>query len=1002
MPLNLVLGPANAAKAGEVLGAYAVAARRDALLVVPTAADVAHYERELAAPGVTLGRALTFSGLLDEVALRTRYRRERVTPLQRDRVLRRAIASLRLETLAAPAAGIGFAHAARRLIAELEQQRVDPARFSQALKTWSRTPTPATPSASPGRAAYGRELASIYRRYLGDLEKLDRVDSETFAWGALDALREAPESWGATPVFLYGFDDLTPIELDAVETLSRQVDAAVTVSLTYEPGRPALVARASVVEELRALAESVTQLPALDEYYAAGSRVPLHHLERHLFEPDPPVIDPGDAVTLMEAGSQRTEAELVAAEVLAALRDGVDPADVVIVCRSVASSAAVFERALMRAGVACASAQQVPLGHTPLGRALIGLVRYALLPGSQRDVGDLLAYLRHPGVADNVDDVDRFESRVRRQGGRVAAALRASGSALGAALAEIERLRLASDRLEGLAESTRALIAAPHRGQAAMLSGPEQLDARAAAVVFAALEELGQIDEGRPAAAELVELLDGLQVPVHGAQPAGAVLIAEPLAIRARRFRRVFVTGLCEGEFPSAQFVSADPFLDEERRRELALATGLVLAQPADPLDRERYLFYACVSRATERVTLSYRSSDEDGNVVIPSPFLDDVAELFGPSWREQRRRRLLADVSWSVEQAPTERERRLAAVFERGRGERGESERGRAERGTAGGGSPETRVLSTQALEHVRHREVVSPGAIGRFAACPVSWLVESQLGPDRLEPDADALTRGSFIHVVLERVFTRLAGALTPETLGFAERLLAEEMRGPAAAEHRSKLALDQATEVRAAILRGIEAELLRYLRQEAADGSGWPPAITEFRFGLDGEGEDAVPPVTLSSGGQTALLHGIVDRIDADPRDPQRVIVRDYKSGSKRETWPSARWVGDNQVQVALYMIAVQRLLGVRAVAGFYQPLAGEDLRPRGVYSEELELGSGVVPRDGMPADELARLLEEIEDQVVALAATLRRGELTPCPERCSPDGTCRYPGICWAQS
>jgi hypothetical protein len=984
MPLTLVLGPANAAKAGEVLGAYALAARGDALLVVPTAADVAHYERELAAPGVTLGRALTFSGLLDEIALRARYRRIRLTPLQRDRVLRRVIASLRLETLAAPAAGVGFAHAARRLITELEQQRVDPARFAQALRSWTSAP------GARERVSYTRELASIYRRYLDELEKLDRVDSETFAWGALDALRESPGSWGATPVFLYGFDDLTPIELDAVETLARPVEAAVTVSLTYEPDRPALAARASVVEELRVLAESVTQLPALDEYYAAESRVPLHHLERHLFESDPPTIEPHDAVTLMEAGSERTEAELVAAEVLRALRGGVDPAEVVVVCRSLAKSAELFERALARVGVLSTSAHQVPLGQTTLGRALLGLTRYALLPGSQRSVEDLIAYLRHPGVAENAADVDRFELRVRRQGGRVAAALRASGPALGSTLAEIERLRLAPERLAALAESTRSLIAAPHRGQAPILGAAEQLDARAATVVFAALEELGQLDEGRLAAADLVQLLDGLQVPVHGLAPPGAVLIAEPLAIRARRFRQVFVTGLCEGEFPSVQATSVDPFLDDERRRELAMSAGLVLSQSTDPLDRERYLLYACVSRATERVSFSYRSSDEDGNVVIPSPFLDDVAELFPAAWREHRRRRLLADVVWSVEQAPTERDRELASAFEAV---------------PTGGGAgpsapPATRILSEQALHHVRHREAVSAGAIGRFASCPVSWLVDSQLRPELLEPDPDPLTRGSFIHVVLERVFARLGAALTAETLGAAEELLSEEMRGPAAAEQRSKLALDQATEVRAAILLGIEAELLRYLRQEAAEGCGWPAAVTELRFGLDGDSEDVVPAVELSSGGEHVLLHGIVDRVDADPRDPERVIVRDYKSGSKRETWPSARWVSDHEVQVALYMIAVQRLLGVRAVAGFYQPLAGEDLRPRGVYTEGVEAGPGVVTRDEMPAAELEQLLAEIEEQVVALAATLRRGELTPCPDSCSPDGTCRYPGICWA--
>src|SRR5579863_4402909 len=137
MPLTLVLGPANSAKAGEVLGAYALAARRDALLVVPTAADVEHYERELAAPGVTLGRTLTFPRLIEEIALRARHRRPRLTPLQTEQLMRRTIASLRLGPLAASAAGGGFARAAGRLIAELGQQRVTPARFTSALRQWA-------------------------------------------------------------------------------------------------------------------------------------------------------------------------------------------------------------------------------------------------------------------------------------------------------------------------------------------------------------------------------------------------------------------------------------------------------------------------------------------------------------------------------------------------------------------------------------------------------------------------------------------------------------------------------------------------------------------------------------------------------------------------------------------------------------------------------------------------------------------------------------------------
>jgi ATP-dependent helicase/DNAse subunit B len=253
----------------------------------------------------------------------------------------------------------------------------------------------------------------------------------------------------------------------------------------------------------------------------------------------------------------------------------------------------------------------------------------------------------------------------------------------------------------------------------------------------------------------------------------------------------------------------------------------------------------------------------------------------------------LLADVVWSVEEAPSERERAVATAF--------------ADATTRSGPDPlpETRTLSEQALTHVRHRRIVSAGALEAFASCPVKWLVERQLDVDRLEPDPDPITRGSFIHTVLERVFARLERPLTPETLAEAEALLRDQIR-QSATEDRS-LAAGQPPPVRAAIVRGIEAELRRYLRHEAADGCDWAPLRTELRFGLDGEDEGAIPAVELDDGRDRVLVSGIVDRIDADPRDPGRVIVRDYKSGAKRETWPVARWLNDNQIQVALYMIA-----------------------------------------------------------------------------------------------
>jgi hypothetical protein len=55
MGLTLVSGPANSAKAQLVLERYRAARAPGAILVVPRAADVEHYRRELADEGAVLG-----------------------------------------------------------------------------------------------------------------------------------------------------------------------------------------------------------------------------------------------------------------------------------------------------------------------------------------------------------------------------------------------------------------------------------------------------------------------------------------------------------------------------------------------------------------------------------------------------------------------------------------------------------------------------------------------------------------------------------------------------------------------------------------------------------------------------------------------------------------------------------------------------------------------------------------------------------------------------------
>lgn len=967
MPLKLVTGPANSAKAKAVLDAFRAAARREPWLVVPTFADVAHFERELVAGGDAprRGRVTTFAGLTREIARRSGYAARRIGRLQQERLVAGAIADAPLEALAPVAATQGFHAAALQLVAELERSLVTPQRFTAAVRTW--------PEATPA----AREAAAIYDRYARALDRLGRVDAELHAWRALDALRTEPAAWGSTPVFLYGFDDLTLLERDAIETLARIAQADVTVSLTFERGRTAFAGRsATLVADLSELAAGVEELPPLDAYYAPESRAALHHVERHLFEPGAPRVPAGDAVRLLVAGGERAEAELVGAELLRLLHEEHVPAErIAVVLRTPERSAALLAHVLDTYDVPYALDRRIPFGHTALGHGLLALARCAL---RERDAGpaDLLAYLRTPGRLARVELADRLELTVRRRAiADVAGARRAWEDASGGwPLRELDRLRgAAADGplalLAALGREARTLFAAPHRGRAPLLDAEEEVDARALTTLLRALDELADLaaaDARRAVATDaLLTTLERLDVPVRAPSGAPGVLISDRLAIRARRFDTVVVFGLQAGR-PSPP----EPFLSDDERRALNSATGLRLAAREDRLADERYLFYAAVSRADRRLVLSCRDADEEGNPVLPSFFVDDVRALLDEL---PQRHRPLSAVTWPLDEAPTDAERARAEAL-------------------AGPRAPSVPLasLGAEARGALRQREVLSAGALEAYARCPVRWLVERELAPERFEPDPEAIARGSCVHRVLEQVLGRLDWPLRVEALPAAEAVVRE-----AVAQEAGKLVLGRGAAAQAAAAHEIAADVMRLLAHEARSGGGFAPAELELAFGM-GEEEGGLGPLVLERGEPGELrLRGVIDRVDLDRAG--RALVRDYKSGRPGRGWPVARWRVEDQLQVALYMVAVRELLRREPAGGIYQPLRGEDLRARGLVRDDVDAGGLAYETDVRSHDELDQELDAAAARACELAARLRGGELAATPDTCSSRG-CAYPGIC----
>ena len=148
-------------------------------------------------------------------------------------------------------------------------------------------------------------------------------------------------------------------------------------------------------------------------------------------------------------------------------------------------------------------------------------------------------------------------------------------------------------------------------------------------------------------------MLEGLEILSGERAGEGRVAVVDPLALRARRVRALFLCGLQEGVFPAS--ARAEPLLAEEERRRLAETSGLRLggSRQADTLAAERYALYAAVSRPEELLVLSWHAADDDGVAQARSLFVDDIVDLFDEGLEERRARRPLGAVGWGVPENP-------------------------------------------------------------------------------------------------------------------------------------------------------------------------------------------------------------------------------------------------------------------------------------------------------------------------------------------------------------
>jgi ATP-dependent helicase/nuclease subunit B len=967
MGLSLVVGPAHVGKVALLLERYLGALERDPWLVVPNRIDIDRVERDLVRrrPALLAGTVGTFDDLFRHLADSGGDGAPVASEIQRTLAVRRAVARIELEDLSSSATTAGFADTLLQTIGELESGLVD-------------------------ASALEGDLPVLVTAYREELDALGLRDRDGLRRHAVERLRGDLDAWTGSPVFAYGFEDLTGAEWALLEALAARTE--VTVSIPYEPARAAFAALESTVDDLAGLAGgAIHELPRAS---SGAGHAALAHLERELFSDDPQSGPPIDgAIRFLEGAGACGTVELLASELASLLRGGMPPERVAVVCESPDRWRAPLETALSQLRVPYSIEHGRRLGDTPLGRALVSVLRYAWLGGGR---GDLFAFLRSPFSGLERRSVDFVEGRLR---GRAVAdpsrvdeeSERLRGApvpALVALRAEADAVAAARGLVDVMVRNAWGLDAPPTVDDA-------RVDTRAHRAAERTLEELRVLTDGevRVEPEDVVAALERTRVPPDS--PAtGRIAILDHERARTRAFDVVFVLGLEEGAFPRRTRPS--PLLSDDVRREL----GGRLERP-DGVARDRYLFYTTCTRAAQRLVLVREAAGDEGTPREPSPFWEDVTSLFDEAEVQRAtRRRPLSALTWPLESAPSERERlralvRLAAEDTDGAfalaaandwSRRLDRARGAFDRDTA--------LRSPAVLEPFAVKTVFSATELERFADCSSAWLVERVIDPKRIDAEPDPLLRGQVLHTTLHRFY-----AMLPRELD-SERVTPDNLEAATTLAHRclddaleSGVRLDL-TPLQAAELRHtLRADLEGFLRDEAASDIGFLPRRLEVAFGSERAAPELQRGLPLAD---DLWLSGKIDRIDIDPYSA-RGIVQDYKSGKGAHT---AREIDrELRLQIPLYILALRDLVGVEPLGGVYRALAGRRLT-RGMLRESARDDlPGFAKDDYLDEDAFWSQIESARGRAAENARRIQAGDVRHdpkgdgCPAWCDLWPICR---------
>ncbi|MHC4327313.1 MAG: PD-(D/E)XK nuclease family protein [Planctomycetota bacterium] len=709
----------------------------------------------------------------------------------------------------------------------------------------------------------------------------------------------------------------------------------------------------------------------------------LAHIERNIFELEPPRIDSADNIRIISAPNSRAEVRFVAKQILELVRDkDFRYRDIAVIASDIESYQHYIRAYFDDYEVPFFIDKKKPLNHHPVVQLVCSALQ--VVTGGFAH-GDIFAYLKTDVVPVERCEVDILENyclafgvssrdwqsnknwnfagadngrfdemqvnRIRIKTGRPLFELKEKLSppdnqagAIGAG----QFTQAIFDFLDvlGVAETVGSWIEQANQKNDRAAADEHQQFYNKYVDVF---DELVEVFVGRTMTAEdYFAIINSAfsQLTLAFIPPTlDQVLVGSIERSRHPDLRAVFLIGATQRQFPVP--LSSDSILTDDDRIAAESADFQLAATSGQILAERQYLAYIAFARSSEFLCVTYPSVDDKGGAVPRSQFIGDLESLF-QDLNEESIAREQMDVEKVLSRAELAdllcsglgRDNLLSDVDDNGGLDDlldGICSDGQlAELGSNvlsaldydNGAQLEGDVVDKLFGRRIRS----SATRLSAFAACPYQHFARYTLGlKERDEFKFEPLDLGRFYHRVLDALLKRLNAEATDFAVVDNKELV--RLLG----EGIEKLIKEDSFISNFVNRRGYNEFIMNSAGESLEDcvlaisqmvrAGSFRPRLSEVSFGQVKDARDTLGECEFALGGNRVLsLDGKIDRLDvADVDGEETAVVFDYKRRDTSFGW--SKFYQGLDMQLPIYMLAIRNAAGppTRNVAGaFYMPV------------------------------------------------------------------------------